>query len=235
MSSANKRSLSRAASRKIDEIAIQKYGIPGVVLMENAGRNCALEILKFSPSNVVILCGTGNNGGDGFVIARHLAIAGIKTKVIVCGDPERIKGDAAVNLEILRRSNHSLLFAKPSEKMWAESLFAEEFQSIDGQPGIVVDCLLGTGATGDPRPPASNAIAAANESSWKRIAIDLPSGLDCDSGARGTPTFVADLTLTMVASKKGFLAESAKHVLGEVRIIEIGIPDMPEFGIENPA
>lgn len=236
MGSENMRCLSRAASRKIDEIAIQEYGIPGVVLMENAGRNCASEILKLSPSKVAVLCGTGNNGGDGFVLARHLAIAGVQTKVIVCGDQKKIRGDAAVNFEILKRSGHNLLFACSTEGIWDRATFSENLQAIEGQKiDCVVDCLLGTGATGNPRPPVSYAIEAANSHAAKRVAIDIPSGLDCDTGICETPTFVADLTLTMVARKRGFESNSAKPVLGGVQVIDIGIPFVPEFGIENEA
>lgn len=228
--------MSCAASRKIDEIAIGEFGIPGVVLMENAGRNCASEILRFDPGSVVILCGTGNNGGDGFVIARHLAIAGVKTKVIVCGKAEKISGDAAINFEILKRSGHDLLFAVSADGTWGESTFSTNLRTVmNEETDVVVDCLLGTGATGDPRPLVAAAIIAANSMSAKRVAVDVPSGLDCDTGDIGKPTFDADLTLTMVAWKMGFLADEANHVLGELRVIDIGIPDIPELGIENRA
>ena len=89
---------------------------------------------------------------------------------------------------------------------------------------LIVDCLLGTGSSGDPRPPFDQAILAANSFSAIRIAVDLPSGLNCDTGVCGSPTFLADHTLTLVAPKIGFQTESAKRVLGELTVVGIGIP-----------
>ena len=222
MSHSNSLVLNREQSRKVDEIAIEKFGIPGIVLMENAGRGCAEFIVGLKVRRVVILCGSGNNGGDGFVIARHLSNLGVQCKVIVCCQTERISGDALTNFQICRNSGLELVIA---ETDWTAADFEREFSTMNEKSSdLIVDCLLGTGSSGDPRPPVDQAILAANSFSAIRVAVDLPSGLDCDKGACGSPTFLADHTLTLVAQKSGFQTESAKRVLGELTVVGIGIP-----------
>lgn len=216
------RPLTRSESRQVDQLAIERFGMSGLVLMENAGREAARVIARRVPhADVCILCGKGNNGGDGYVIARHLqlaqaaAAAGKPTvRIVSVVDPAELAGDAAVNANIARLAEIPLAVVTDPSQL-ADAI---------GSPDLIVDCLLGTGAQGNPRGLYAEAIRLANARPARRIAIDLPSGLDADSGGVGAPTFRADLTLTMVAPKIGFAAEAAQAVLGEVIVIPIGVP-----------
>jgi len=223
--------LSRQQVREVDRRAIEEYGLSGLVLMENAGRGCAellSQLIHSHPSPlpkgegivrgpVAIVCGKGNNAGDGFVIARHLDIRGIGVKLLLLAAPDELRGDAAANFEIVKRM--ALPIADLS-RMYADAAFAEE---IDGAEWIV-DALLGTGATGSPRPPFDAAIRQMNAATAKRLAVDLPSGLDCDTGEPAAPTFRADHTCTFVATKVGFANPRAVEYLGQVHVIDIGAP-----------
>jgi NAD(P)H-hydrate epimerase len=225
------RPLNRHEARQVDRIAIDQYGISGLVLMENAGRDSARWILShFPPGNVCILCGKGNNGGDGYVIARHIDAAKIDTdrskatepaaasnwnvRIVSVVDPAELVGDAAVNQNIAERSGIDITVAQTGQSL------SDAMSHAD----IIVDCLLGTGASGDPRGPMADAIRIANASTAKRVAIDLPSGLDCDTGVTGDPTFQADATLTFVAPKIGFDTPAARQVIGRMVTIAIGVP-----------
>ncbi len=227
---AEKLILNRQQSTAVDRIAIQQYGIPGVVLMENAGRNCAAEIsssLFQEPAKqdcqILIGCGAGNNGGDGFVIARHLAIEGYSVKVFVFAERARILGDAKINLDILEKTTVPVEWF---DEQWTENEIRQRFETFDGAPTTCfVDCWLGTGAMGAPRSPINNAIRIANELNVQRVAIDIPSGLDCDTGQPYEPTFKADVTLTLVTEKSGFQSPCAKGFIGKVKVVGIGIPD----------
>lgn len=213
--------LSRRQSRRIDEISIAE-GTSGITLMENAGRACVSLLMEHEVKSVLVCCGTGNNGGDGFVIARRLAILGIPTKTIVCGDPQRIKGDALTNYQIALGLDLNIIH---QDEAWPDQELEYRMKQIDNQPvNWVVDCLLGTGASGNPRPPMDRLIRIANKMEVKRMAVDVPSGLDCDKGELGDPTFNADLTCTFVARKMGFKSEQAKTCLGRVKVVTIGVP-----------
>lgn len=207
--------MSRAEVRSVDQMAIDRFGISGVLLMENAGRNAAEAIDELSPQGeICILCGKGNNGGDGYVIARHLELARREVRIVSTVDTRSLVGDAALNFSIAQRSG--ILITTASD--------AAELQAAIGRPTTIVDCLLGTGATGDPREPVASAIRYANQLNAFRIAIDLPSGLDCDTGEPAEPTFVADCTLTFVALKIGFSVPAAKPYVGESQVLSIGVP-----------
>lgn len=208
--------LSRAASREVDRIAIEEYGMHGLVLMENAGRGAAETIHRLAPDGpVVILCGQGNNAGDGYVIARHLQLLARDVRIVSVVDPSRLTGDAAANATIARRASIPLRTAEEPAALPAAI----------GNCGVLVDCLLGTGARGEPREPYRSAVLAANAATAAvRVAIDVPTGLDCDSGTAADVTFRADHTITFVSPKTGFRQESAAAVLGTVHVTGIGIP-----------
>jgi NAD(P)H-hydrate epimerase len=215
--------LTRAQSRQIDRLAITQYGISGRVLMENAGRGVAELLLAIDPrlvgsAPVLICCGKGNNGGDGLVIARHLEIRGARAKVVLLAEPAALDGDALANYQILKQSGAMLrdLSAVPDV---AAALTAE-----GGESTWIVDAMLGTGATGEPRAPIAAAIRWSNAQPAQRLAVDLPSGLDCDTGVPSEVTFCADHTATLVAAKQGFLADTAQALLGQVHVVSIGIP-----------
>lgn len=221
-------SLLRDQIRAVDRCAIEELCIPGLILMENAGRNAADEIEEFlggvAGKAVAIVAGTGNNGGDGFVIARHLAIGGAKVVTFVIGPPQKITGDAEVNLKAIYNLGHDI------RDVHCDSLgeLAEELAHFDA----IVDAIGGTGIDGPLRGDAAaavdaiNAAAGAGTSEPDRpvIAIDIPTGLDCDTGQAHEPTVRADLTVTMLARKRGFDAPGAKAYTGDVRVVNIGIP-----------
>lgn len=212
------RPLSRAEVREVDRRAIAEYGMSGLVLMENAGRGCVEVLLRLGCRGpVAICCGKGNNAGDGFVIARHLDNCGIPVRVLLFAPPAELRGDAAANYAILSRAG--LPPVDLSSGSHAESVD----QQLAGAEWIV-DALLGTGATGTPRPPMDLAIRRMNASPAKKLAIDLPSGLDCDTGLAAEPTFRAEQTCTFVAPKIGFGNAAAQTYLGTMHIIDIGVP-----------
>src|SRR5262245_10839418 len=169
------RPLSRSEVREIDRRAIEEFGLPGVVLMENAGRGAAqiiLDILKDKHiSRAAIACGSGNNGGDGFVMARHLANAGIDVEIFLAADESRLTGDAAINYHVIRR------MGLPIRVATTDSQLAEHLPGLSAAP-LIVDALLGTGFSGKPRPPIDRIIRAINANcSAFVVAIDVPSGL----------------------------------------------------------
>lgn len=209
--------LTRQQSRAVDALAATKYHIPGVILMENAGRGSAELLVARNPSNVLICCGAGNNGGDGFVIARHLDLLGVPVKVALLCTRDRIQGDALINFTILQAAGIEILdFADEPLCQW----FAARLHESDW----VVDAMLGTGVTSPPREPIASAIRQINASSAQVMAIDIPSGLDCDTGQPNDPTIKADFTATFVTSKPGYEKASAQPYVGEVQVVDIGTP-----------
>jgi NAD(P)H-hydrate epimerase len=217
------RVMSRDEVRRVDAWAIDEIGVPGVVLMENAGRSCAeLALRKLAGTadpKVCIFCGAGNNGGDGYVIARHLLNAGIETAVVLCGDPAKVQGDARINLEILERLGHPVeQVAPPGEGAVAR------IQNFGRDASLIVDALFGTGLQGPLRPEYHAIIDAINALGRPILAVDIPSGLDCDTGQPLGTAIRAAYTVTLVAVKKGFLASAdACEYLGELHVASIGV------------
>ncbi|NOY41792.1 MAG: NAD(P)H-hydrate epimerase [Planctomycetes bacterium] len=218
-------SLTRQQSRLIDTIAIDQYGIPGMVLMENAGRGVVDVLLELDPTltqnpepKIAILCGKGNNGGDGFVIARHLAIRGARPVVLLLASASELRGDALQNYQILTHCG------VPIVDLSGESDLGSALDAEASDAGWLVDALLGTGALGEPRAPLPLVIRWMNGQNAKRLAIDVPSGLDCDTGQAGSHCVRADHTCTFVASKIGFAMPGAQPYLGQVHIVSIGVP-----------
>lgn len=208
--------------RSVDRIAMERFGMPSLILMENAGRGAAdwlIEKMAISDP-VVILCGTGNNGGDGLVIARHLHAAQVPLCVWLVGDPARMTPDTATNFAILSKTRVSYEWIAIDTEDAAMVRLRREI----GGAGMVIDALLGTGARGSPRGAMANAIEASNATSAQRVAIDIPSGLDGRTGLPGPPTFRAHTTLTFVASKIGFESANASPYIGRVVVLPIGVP-----------
>jgi NAD(P)H-hydrate epimerase len=221
--------LTRAQSRELDRRAIEELGIPGLVLMENAGRGCVdvLERLGID-GPVAILCGKGNNAGDGFVIARHLEIRGHECRVLLLCDPQELRGDAGTNFAILQKTNAPIIDISPER---AELLGTRRGEA-SLPPGELknaawlIDALLGTGAQGEPRPPFDTAIDWINKrgADTHVLAVDVPSGLDCDTGLPSTHTVRADHTCTFAAMKIGLTEPTAKPFTGVIHICDIGVP-----------
>jgi len=208
--------LTREQSRAIDQIAIDRYGMSGLVLMENAGRGCAELLLRLGlKGRATICCGHGNNGGDGMVIARHLENAGVEVQVGLFADVGQVKGDALANLQIVQAAGTPLT-------VFSSGVAEEEAAGFLQGADWVVDALLGTGVTGPVRGAAAAVISAINRQSRPVLAVDLPSGLDCDTGKPWGECVKATDTATMVAPKQGFAV--AQSWTGTVHVIDIGIP-----------
>jgi NAD(P)H-hydrate epimerase len=209
--------LSREQVREVDRRAIDDYGMSGLVLMENAGRGCTDRLCAWGITGPVVICaGKGNNAGDGFVIARHLDLRGYCVRVALFSRAEELQGDAAANYRILCRTDVPIRvfesFDRPAlEAVWRDAAW-------------LVDALLGTGARGEPRPPLDQVIDLFNAHPARKLAIDLPSGLDCDTGLPARHTVRADYTCTFVAAKTGFAAQTARPFLGDVHVLDIGVP-----------
>lgn len=218
-------SLTRAQARAVDQIAVQKYGYPSLLLMENAGINAAaaaLDLLDIerdvapAQARVGVMCGGGNNGGDGYVIARQFHTWGVDVRVFAAKAPADLAGDAAVNHEICAR------LGLPIQTL-ADSADVEAAQPALAACDLLIDALLGTGFTGQVREPVASLIGMVNQLPEPLIlAVDLPSGLDCDTGQPGGEAVRADLTVTFVAPKAGFSADGADRRTGRVVVAGIG-------------
>lgn len=214
--------LDREHTRLIDKIAIDEYGMSGLVLMENAGRGCVEQLLKSRPIGaVVVCCGPGNNGGDGLVIARHLAIAAVPVRVLLSAERESLSAHARHNLDILSKTS-VLIQHKP--EITVRDLMGDDPVQKPAAPIWVVDALLGTGFQGAVRPPLDRWIAAINATPFRRLAVDIPSGLDCDTGHSIGECIRADVTCTFVALKPCFGTEPGRTLSGKVIVVEIGVP-----------
>jgi NAD(P)H-hydrate epimerase len=215
------RSLTRAEVREIDRRTIEEFHLPGIVLMENAGRNAARLLHERAPAaRVVIVCGKGNNAGDGFVMARHLEHLGHAVRLVLACDPSELRGDAAINWRVIEASQiPATMLADVPQAAWERVLSEADW---------IVDALLGTGATGAARGGIATAIAAVNAVAAREkvgvFAVDLPSGLDCDTGIAAGDCIRATLTGTFVARKQGFDRPAAHQWLGEVHVLDIGAP-----------
>jgi NAD(P)H-hydrate epimerase len=214
--------MSRAEVRAVDSWAINEVGAPGVVLMENAGRSCA-ELIKeklggAANQRVCIFCGTGNNGGDGYVIARHLLNSGFEVVVVICGQRGRVKGDAKINLEILEKLGQRI------EHLDAGADNMEvQISGFAAGAGMIVDGLFGTGLSGEVKDEYKRLIECINAQGRPIVAVDIPSGLDCDSGVPLGAAVRATYTVTFAAAKKGFAALGAREYTGEVFVASIGV------------
>ncbi|MHC4265339.1 MAG: NAD(P)H-hydrate epimerase [Planctomycetota bacterium] len=215
--------MKRDEVRSFDSWAINELGIPGVVLMENAGAGCATLMKEILSENVkpkvCIFCGKGNNGGDGYVIARHLLNNGFKVKVVLCGQRENIKGDAKTNLDILGK-----IHEQPKEIDLETCDIASTVKSFTVDCEMIVDALFGTGLKGALSQKYKQLIDDINSQGIPILAVDIPSGLDCDTGMPLGTAIKADYTVTFAAMKKGFVSnEQSLQYTGQIYIASIGI------------
>ena len=218
--------MSRDEVRAFDRWAINELGIPGVVLMENAGRSCA-ELIKDKLANVTsprvcIFCGTGNNGGDGYVIARHLLNSGFSVVVVIIGDRNKIKGDAKINLDILER------LGQPIERLnLGDGDIPGRVKDFAAGADMLVDGLFGTGLNGQLSKEYKQLIESINAQDCPILAVDIPSGLDCDTGGPLGAAIKASYTVTFAAVKRGFIhhgrTKTATQYAGEIFVASIGV------------
>lgn len=208
--------LTREQVREVDRRAIERYHVPGIVLMENASRavaDAACEMLGGECcGQVLILCGGGNNGGDGLAVARHLHNRDVFVEIALAVDPTGYTGDAAINFAIVRAMGIPWASVKPRYTPLAF-----------GGAALIVDALFGTGLESAPR--TTWQIDLMNERGVPVLAVDVPSGLDCDTGEPLGPSCVrATRTVTFVGEKIGFANPTARQYLGEVIVGDIGCP-----------
>ncbi|MBL1169171.1 MAG: NAD(P)H-hydrate epimerase [Candidatus Brocadia sp. AMX1] len=209
--------------RELDRKAIEEYKIPGLILMENAGRNVAEEVLKMTDdpqrTKVAILCGKGNNGGDGYVVARHLHNHHVPVDVFLVANISDIlkDGDAGTNLQIL------LPMKIPIREILGITEIASVLKEL-GSYDIIIDALFGTGLSGEVRQPFKTLIEGVNNLNKPIVSVDIPSGLDCNNGNILGAAMKATKTVTFAASKRGFYLGNGPVHTGKIIITDISIP-----------
>jgi NAD(P)H-hydrate epimerase len=212
------RPLSREEVRAIDARAINDFRLPTIVLMENAGRGAASWLRdRIGRGRVVVACGPGNNGGDGGVVARHLDAWGFDVRIAWFADPAGLKGDAATQRDILERSEI------PAQVV-DEDTPSDPIDALWAGADWLIDALLGTGLARPVGGLIARAIGSMNGSGRPILALDLPSGLDADSGQPLGDAIRATATATFVAPKLGFASDAARVYTGEVFVVDIGVP-----------
>lgn len=216
-------SVSVATMKELDRISIEKYRIPGIILMENAGLGTVFEITQRSYfqnlSRTFIFCGTGNNGGDGFVIARHLHNRNVPVTIAYTGDPkkEAKDSDAWINRRIILNMGleiHEILDEKSAGQLLEGA----------GKNDLLIDALLGTGLKGEVQDPFRGIIRAINRFAGRVLAVDTPSGLDSDTGVVLGSCVKAEETFTYGLPKNGFFLNEGPHFAGKVTVVNISIP-----------
>ncbi len=225
--------LTSAQMKRMDNHAINELGIIGPVLMENAGLEIARAILERFPQvrneKVVIVAGKGNNGGDGFVVARHLFNRGAHPVILLLASKRDVKGDAALNLSMIDRMGIEILEIT-GPKAWSKA--RRKLKTAD----LVVDAVFGTGLTQPAEGLYAKVIHDINRSPAFRVAVDIPSGLDADSAFPIGPCVQADLTVTMAAPKVAHVFMPSEEKCGELVVADISLPPFmfqdPELKLE---
>ena len=243
MSNVPSEALTREAMRELDRYAIEEIGIPGMVLMENAGKSVAeaalhllrkskgghsnatsrfaglRDLLQTAAKHVAVVCGKGNNGGDGFVAARHLTNNGIKVTVLLtCREQDmRTEGDAARNFAILKKTQSPLLNILDIGTLG-------DWNDILCRTACVIDAMFGTGLDKPVSSPFAEIIELVNRCGRPVVAVDVPSGLDCNTGLPLGCAVQADVTVTFAAPKTGFFRRGARKYTGRLVVANIGIP-----------
>jgi NAD(P)H-hydrate epimerase len=213
--------VSTAEIRALDREVIDGVGVPGAVLMDAAGKGVAELARDLSVSGrgeVVVFAGAGNNGGDGFVAARHLANWGVHTTVILCAPQQNVRGDALIHLRACEKSGVTVLDGSTPEGLAAATV-------ATARARVVVDALFGTGLDREVTGHLADAIGRINAHAGVKVAVDVPSGMDAD---RGQPLGVcvrADHTVTFAFPKRGLVGAPGFTLAGRVHVVDIGIPE----------
>lgn len=210
-----------AQMREMDRRTIEDIGVPGVVLMENAGRAVVREIRKTIPDlnrlRVNIFAGKGNNGGDGFVVARHLLNMGAEPTVFLVAGKEEVRGDAKINMD-------AYIACGGRVKELTERRHIQNFKLKFFHTSVVVDALLGTGITSAPRGFYNEVLDIMNSQGKLKVAVDIPSGVSADSGVIPGNHFKADVTVTFGSPKVGLVTPPAREAVGRLVVADISIP-----------
>ncbi|GAQ25254.1 MULTISPECIES: bifunctional ADP-dependent NAD(P)H-hydrate dehydratase/NAD(P)H-hydrate epimerase [Tepidanaerobacter] len=230
--------VSPVTMRKMDQMAIEEYKVPGAILMENAGREVALAAknlferknsgMSANKAKIAVFCGKGNNGGDGFVAARHLSNMGFGTTIYLIANPEDIIGDAGLNLKIVEEMELPIeIIGKSSDLSSIEEKIKES--------SIIIDAIFGTGLKGEVKGIARDVIELINSLKIPVIAVDIPSGISGESGKVLGTAIKAEETVTMGALKTGLLLYPGAEYAGNIKIADIGMPKIVEESIEAEA
>ncbi len=202
--------------QELDRVAIEEVGIPSIVLMENAGRAVAEEIecqvKDISNPTVAVVCGLGNNAGDGFVVARHLLNAGVETTIFLIGQGGRLKHDAAANYQILKKLGYLIQEINKVEEV--------DLEKVD----FIVDAIFGVGLNREIKGLFKEVIERINAVQKKVMSVDAPSGLNADTGDVYGVCVQAEVTVTFSFAKDGFIKNQGPKYVGETKVVDIGIP-----------
>lgn len=207
--------------RQIERIAIEEMGIPGIVLIENAGiqvvRVMRERFQDLAEKKVLIVCGKGNNGGAGFVAARHLFNSGIEVRVTLMAEKPQLKGEARMNFDIAEKMNIPIIEITANEQIPA-------LRNLLQQADVVIDAILGTGLMDAVQGFYKNVIEAINKVHKPIVAVDIPSGISADNGMVPGNCICADVTVTFTVPKRGLVLYPAANYVGELHVVDIGIP-----------
>ncbi len=198
----------------IDRQATERFGIPSLLLMENAGRAVAEAVLAFHPRRVVLFCGSGNNGGDGLVAARHLVNRGVRCAVVYFQRPA--KADPALNFMILEKM-------KIPRVMW-QRLTPARRHALLRQADVIVDAMLGTGISRPIQEPYTTAMQEINRSRKPVVSVDIPSGMNADTGEPMGACIRAQQTVTLALPKRAFKHTASRRYTGRVIVADISLP-----------
>lgn len=205
--------------QKLDDAAIHHLGIPSLYLMENAGRVSAEKILKYAArsgkSKVCVICGMGNNAGDGFVIARYLFNAGLAVEILHCGPLQKLKKDTRFNYDTSRQLKINIRSFKNLSPLIERHLCSSQ---------IIVDALFGVGLNRDISTPYKELIEYVNSLSSYVFSVDVPSGIDATTGRICGVAIRANKTITFTRTKTGMMKSDGKNCAGRVTVVDIGIP-----------
>lgn len=206
--------------KEIDRKAVEEWGIPSALLMENAGRS-AVEIIREEispvPEEITVVSGKGNNGGDGLVVARRLMDMGYQVETFVLGKRDQLAAETERNAKLLERMTDRVKYCSPDNELLVEN--------IESNPPLIIDSIFGIGIKGDLRGDYPELIKIINASRGKKVAIDIPSGLPADSVIPPGPAVKADLTVTMGFFKLGTLLPEAEEYVGKQKLASVGYPE----------
>lgn len=204
---------------QVDKLATERFLIPSIILMENAGRSVAEFVSQVAKkrnfNNIIIFCGPGKNGGDGFVCARYLSIWGFKIKVVTFVDEDVYKGDTLLNYKILKKL-----------KVKIEKFHPVKIKPLVRNCDIIVDAIFGIGLSREVKGEFEQAIKIINDSKKTVVAVDIPSGINADNGKVMGCAVKSDYTITMGFMKTGFMNNYAKKFLGKIIVVDIGYPNV---------
>ena len=219
--------------REVDRMMVDKIGVSILMMMENASRNIAILSRKLLGGNIknkhiIVLCGKGNNGGDGLGAARHLINFGGTVTCILSGHKENLGGNARVQFNVLKNIDATIIEFSDQE----EQIIQEKINNSD----LVIDTLLGYNLKGNPKEPIATLINLSNSAGRSILAVDIPSGLDGNTGQPHAPTIKANTTITLALPKAGLLTEKAKEFVGELYLADLSVPKnvYDKLGISIP-